>query len=158
MYNHPDESLRIKTKRPFWSSAEMPNIICPIMTLNCRKVIIMMYTIIVANGENVRMVKVEADNTKAARAMVELAKGEKIFSVKYESEHTPRGTATCKVTYVTVDRDKNNMFVLNRATKVVHGTAGQGKNAERDVKLFAKKANDEFPKGCLIESIVKIAD
>ena len=118
----------------------------------------MMYTIIVANGENVRMIKVEADDTKAARAMVELAEGEKIFSLKSETEHAPRGTATCEVTYVTVDRDENNKFVLNRATKVVHGTAGQGKNAERDVKLFAKKANDEFPKGCLIESIVKIGD
>lgn len=118
----------------------------------------MMYSIIVANGESVRMIKVEAEDTKAARAKVELSDGEKIYSVKGESEHTPRGTATCEVTYVTIDRDENNMFVLNRATKVVKGTAGQGKNAERDVKLFAKKAGDEFPKGCLIESIVKIAD
>lgn len=118
----------------------------------------MMYTVIVAAGENVRMVKVEAEDTKAARAKVELAEGEKIFSLKSESEHAPRGTATCEVTYVTVDRDENNKFVLNRATKVVHGTTGQGKNAERDVKLFAKKVNDEFPKGCLIESIIKIAD
>lgn len=118
----------------------------------------MMYTIIVVNGENARMVKVEADDTKAARAMVELAEGEKIFSLKSETEHAPRGTATCEVTYVTIDRDENNMFVLNRATKIVHGTAGQGKNAERDVKLFAKKANDEFPKGCLIEFITKISD
>ena len=95
MYNRPDESLKIKTKRPFWPSAEMPNIICPIMTLNCRKVFIMMYTVIVAAGENVRMVKVEAEDTKAARAKVELAEGEKIFSLKSESEHAPRGTATC---------------------------------------------------------------
>lgn len=158
MYNCPDESLQIKTKRPFLAVGGNAIIICPIMTLNCRKVFIMMYTVIVAAGENVRMVKVEADDTKAARAKVELAEGEKIFSLKSESEHAPRGTATCEVTYVTIDRDENNKFVLNRATKVVHGTAGQGKNAERDVKLFAKKANDEFPKGCLIESIVKIAD
>ena len=116
----------------------------------------MMYTVIVSAGENVRMVKVEAEDTKGARAKVELAEGEKIFSLK--SEHAPCGTATCEVIYVTVDRDENNKFVLNRATKIVHGTAGQGKNAERDIKLFAKKANDEFPKGCLIESIVKIAD
>nr|DAX05130.1 MAG TPA: hypothetical protein [Bacteriophage sp.] len=26
MYNCPDESLKIKTKRPFWPSAEMPTL------------------------------------------------------------------------------------------------------------------------------------
>ena len=73
LFNCPDESLQIKTKRPFLAVGKMPKYYMSYHDVKLQKGFIMMYTVIVAAGENVRMVKVEAEDTKAARAKVENA-------------------------------------------------------------------------------------
>ena len=82
----------------------------------------MMYTVIVAAGENVRMVKVEAEDTKAARAKVELAEGEKItisgfgtFEIRERAERQGINPRTREP--ITIAASKSIVFKPGKALK-----------------------------------------
>ena len=107
-----------------------------------------------ATGKKV-IYETTAETTKEAREkiMAELAEGDSIITLNVERERKVRDKASCEVTVVTVERNADGMFELHRFTQTVYGTRGEGKNAERDIRLFAKQAGEPLPKGAMIESI-----
>lgn len=112
------------------------------------------YSIIVVNSENIlRLVEVEAEDKKAAIAAVELNENEHVYSVKVIREKSEREKSACDVVVVYMTRNEVGSFELVRNQYHVFGTAGNGKNAIRDIKLRIKDMGIELPRGYEIESI-----